>query len=49
MGCRINKEAYEKLIEEDLDRLKTDMPRSLERDHIEVVLEASIDLLYPKE
>lgn len=47
MGFNMTKEAYTKLIEEDLDVLNKHMPDSLELDHIKVVLTSSIDCYYP--
>lgn len=48
MSYRVNKEVYEKAIREDIEKLKREMPRSLERDHIEMVLEHSIKTYYPE-
>ena len=42
----LNKEAYIKLIDEDLKWLH-EQPLSIERDHIEIVLRTSILLNYP--
>ena len=47
MSIRLNKEAYTKLIDEDIAWLNG-MPRSLERDHIKCVLQESIGLHYPE-
>lgn len=45
-GCnRLNRPAYEKLIAENIEWLKT-MPRTLERDHILVVLQDSPNVYY---
>jgi hypothetical protein len=46
MTMKLNKYAYQNLIAENTEWLLK-QPRTLERDHIEVVLKASIDLLYP--
>ncbi|WP_300725878.1 hypothetical protein [uncultured Rikenella sp.] len=46
---KIDKQAYIKLIEEDLDYLNQHCKEeSLELDHIKAVLCFSIDLLYPE-
>ncbi len=42
----LNRPGYEKLVAEDIEWLEK-QPRTLERDHIIVVLKASIDGLYP--
>lgn len=42
------KSAYQKLIDGDMEWLLR-QPRDLERDHIEVVLRKSVELLYGKE
>ena len=47
MSIKISKEAYEKLIKEDLDFLKEHCPDSLELDHIKVIICSSIDWHYP--
>ena len=44
----INKEAYQKLIDDDIEWLLK-QPRSLERDHIVSVLKNSVERLYGKE
>ncbi|HAM42001.1 MAG TPA: hypothetical protein DCP69_11920 [Candidatus Omnitrophica bacterium] len=43
----LNREAYQRIIEEDIGWLNTH-PRTLERDHIVHVLRWSITELYPK-
>jgi len=48
MSMRINRESFEKLIEGDKNWLLK-QPRSLERDHIEEVLDEITDLVYGKE
>lgn len=48
MSIEISKEAYEKLIKEDLDFLNEHCPDSLELDHIKVIICSSIDWYYPK-
>ena len=48
MSIRICKEAYQKLINEDLQWLLK-QSESLERDHIEAVLRKSVELLYGDE
>lgn len=46
---KIDKQAYIKLIQEDLDYLNRHCKdESLELDHIKAVLRFSIDLLYPE-
>ena len=44
----INREAYQKLIDEDIEWLLK-QPRSLERDHIVNVLKNSVEWVYGKE
>jgi len=44
---KLTKEAYIKLVEEDLIAINKTMPHSLERDHIKVIITSSIDMLYP--
>lgn len=44
-GCKLTKQAYRDLIEEDIAWLER-QPRSLERDHIIVTLRWSVDALY---
>lgn len=46
-GARLNKDAYKKLIAEDIAWLE-EQPRTLERDHTIDVLRWSIDALYSK-
>ena len=48
MSIRICKEAYQKLINGDLQWLLK-QSESLERDHIEAVLRKSVELLYGNE
>jgi hypothetical protein len=47
-GCRLNNEAYVNLIKEDLGWL-LEQKRTLERDHIELILAEKISELSPKE
>lgn len=47
MSINISKEAYEKLIKEDLDFLNKHCQDSLELDHIKVIICSSIDWYYP--
>lgn len=49
MNIKISKEAYEKLIKEDLYFLNEHCPDSLELDHIKVIIFSSIDWYYPDE
>ena len=44
----VNREAYQKLIDEDIEWLLK-QPRSLERDHIAIVLKNSVERVYGKE
>ena len=44
----VNREAYRKLIDEDIEWLLK-QPRSLERDHIVNVLKNSVEWVYGKE
>lgn len=48
MSTTLNRSGYKRLIEEDLSWL-TDQSRSLERDHIELVLRDSITRIYGDE
>lgn len=48
MTMKISKEAYEKLIKEDLDFLNKHCPDNLELDHIKLILCSSIDWYYPE-
>ena len=48
MSMQLCKEAYQKLIDEDIEWLLK-QPRDVERDHIEAVLKKSVDLLYGKD
>lgn len=47
MGSRMNRSAYNELIDEDTAWLQKEAPPSLERSHIVCVLEQSVELLYP--
>lgn len=47
MSIKISKEAYEKLIKEDLDFLNKHCPDSPELDHIKLIVCNSIDWHYP--
>jgi hypothetical protein len=47
MPTRLNREAYQKLIDEDVAWLEQ-QPRTLERDHVIAVLRASVDHEYPR-
>lgn len=47
MSIKIDKNAYEKLIKEDLDFLNKHCPDSLEFDHIKLIVCSSIDWYYP--
>ena len=48
MGMMVNREAYQKLIDEDVVWILK-QPRSLERDHIVSVLKNSVERIYGKE
>ena len=48
MGTKMNKESYQKLIDEDLEWLNK-QPRTLERIHIADIVKESIDFYYPKQ
>lgn len=48
MGITLNRGAYQKLIDENIAYLKDKCPRTLERDHIIHIVEASVELLYGK-
>ena len=48
MGMMVNREAYQKLIDEDIEWLLK-QPRSLERDHIVSVLKNNVEQIYGKE
>lgn len=45
----MNRETYAKLVAEDKEWLLANAPHSCEREHILLVLDASIDLHYPPE
>ena len=47
MGMKVNREAYQKLIDEDIEWILK-QPRTLERDHIVSVLKNSVERLYGK-
>ena len=47
MSIQISKEAYEKLIKEDLDFLDKHCPESLELDYIKAIIRSSIAWYYP--
>jgi len=49
MSLILNRKYYVKLIREDIDWLEKNTEDDLERQHIIVVLEDSIDRLYPKD
>jgi len=49
MGTKLNKDAYMKLVYEDIDWLKKNSPHTLERDHIIMVLQDSIKRHYPNQ
>ncbi len=46
MSLKMNREAYEKMIDEDIEALNMRMPDSLEKDHIVCVLKDSINTYY---
>lgn len=46
MSIKISREAYEKLIKEDLDFLNEHCPESLELDHIKAIIRSSINWNY---
>lgn len=48
MGCQLTRDAYEKLIEEDIQWLLDNTERTLERSHIIDVLNGSADRYYGK-
>ena len=47
MGTTMNKSAFEKVIQENLDWLE-DQPRSLEREHIKEILKECVQFYYPE-
>ena len=47
MSCTIGKEAFQRLINRDLEWLM-EQPRSPERDHIEYVIKQTLDLNYER-
>lgn len=48
MPTRLNRWAYQKLIDENIAWLKT-MPRTLERDHILMILDKAVEYEYGPE
>lgn len=46
MTSRVNRETYQRLIDEDISWLET-VPRTLERDHVVLVLRQSVEHEYP--
>ena len=46
MTMRLTRDAYQQLVDEDIAWLKT-MPRTLERDHIIMILEHAVEYEYP--
>jgi len=46
MSTRLNYDAYKKMIQENLDWLAK-QPRTLERDHVEMIVKASLKHEYP--
>ena len=46
MRTKLDRSSYRFLIDGDIEYLK-EQPKTMERDHIEEVLRASVDLLYP--
>lgn len=49
MGFMMNKEAYRRMIAEDIEALEKSNCSKLEREHITDVLKDSIDRIYGKE
>lgn len=47
MGSKMNRQAYERLVAEDIEWLQQ-QPRTLERDHIEAILKGSVSYYYPE-
>jgi len=47
MSGKLNKNSYQQLIDEDIAWLKANAPDCLERQHIILALECSIDMYYP--
>lgn len=45
-GCRLNRSAAEQLVQQDIEWLLINAPPSLERDHVELLLRAAVDLIY---
>lgn len=48
MGTKMNRGAFQRLVDENIEWL-LEQQRSLERDHIKVILDVITDLQYPKE
>ena len=46
MGTTLNKDAYLNMIEIDKKELRKHMPESLERDHLESILDWSVEKIY---
>lgn len=44
---KINKSSYQKLIDQNIDWLKTNTTDTLERQHIILILEQSVNMYYP--
>jgi len=50
VGTTLNKDAYKKLIKEDMEKVEKYFPEhSLEKKHIQEVLRSSIECYYPSE
>lgn len=47
MTMKLNKQAFEQLVREDIEWLR-EQPNCLERRHIEDILEWCVDVLYPE-
>lgn len=47
MSGKITRHAYQQMIGENLVVLRKQMPDSLEKQHIEAILIASVDIYYP--
>lgn len=47
MSVRLTRRAFVGIVDGDIGALLRDMPRSLERDHIEAILRAAPGLYYP--
>jgi hypothetical protein len=46
MPTRLNQDAYQRLVDEDLAWLR-EQPRTLEREHVELIVRDSVRLYYP--